>query len=358
MERLPKRLAGSPEILERLVAQGLADGLFPGATWIIWREGKGVLARGCAGRLDDRGGGAIDPSTLWDLASITKPMVTATLVMILTEEGLLHPDDSLQRFLPNYPSLAGITLRHCLSHTSGLRAWERLFDVTGGSDCVGEAVRRSERERPSGAGYTYSDLGFILVGQSLEAAAGEKLDRLASRLIFDPLGMRDTGYCPSASSRARAAPTWCHERETYLTGEVHDANCAALGGIAGHAGVFSTAGDLHRYGSALLQGGALEGSRILTAAGVAAMLANQNAPGMNGHTLGWFARPSGYLPAGDLLPQDTVGHTGFTGTSLLLAPSCSAGILLLTNRVYFNRDAGEFLRWRRLFHGAAATLLD
>jgi CubicO group peptidase (beta-lactamase class C family) len=345
------------EQLQRRVESGIEEGLYPGAAYLVFREPGGVLAEGVAGRAQQEPSVPVTPETVWDLASLTKPLATATSLLILAQEGALHLGQEVSRFFPGpSPSLAGITLRHLLTHSSGLKPWEKLHSQDLSREEIILRVRRSERARPVGAGYAYSDLGYILLGEVVESVSGRPIDRFARERVFEPLGMNRTVYRPPGEWRERIAATRCPDRARILVGEVHDGNCAAMGGVAGHAGLFGTPADLRTYARMLLNQGALEGTRILCPLAARQMMRNQNGPGISGHTLGWFTRPNGYLPAGDFLPEDTFGHTGFTGTSLLLSPSLGLAMVLLTNRVYQEREAGDFLAFRRRFHNAAAAL--
>ena len=342
---------------QQLVEQGAEDGLYLGACYRVFARAGERLAAGAAGPSRE-GGPPASAATIWDLASITKPVVTATSVLILAQEGAWHLDEEIARFLPpDSPHLAGITLRHCLTHTSGFPSWEALYGHGWSREEIVEKVRSTARARPIGRGYEYSDFNYMLLGEAVSNAADQRIDSFAAERIFRPLGMEDATFCPPADRHSRIAATYCGDRQRTLTGEVHDGNCDALGGVAGHAGLFGTLDDLTRYGRMLLGEGALDGTRILSPLAARGMMRNQNPPGMNGHTIGWFIRPSGFLPAGDFLPEDTFGHTGFTGTSLLLCPSLGIGVALLTNRVYQQRDAADFLRFRRRFHNAVAALL-
>ncbi len=343
--------------LQQLLEAGRDQSLFPGATCRIF-DRSATLFESSVGLAQPERELAAGPDTVWDLASLTKPMATATSLLILAQEGRLHLDEEVTSFLAgDSPSLAGITLRHCLTHTSGLKAWVQLHGNGWSPDEIMAKVRAAEPSRPPGAGYTYSDLGYILLGEVVRQVAGQPVAAFASSRVFEPLRMDSARFQPPEEWSDRLAATRCPDRGRVLLGEVHDGNCAALGGIAGHAGLFGSLNDVTRYGRMLLNEGELEGQRILSPQVVREMARNQNPPGMNGHTLGWFTRPSGFLPAADFLPPDTFGHTGFTGTSLVLSPSFGIGIALLTNRVYCKRDAGDFLRWRRRFHNAAAGCL-
>lgn len=345
-------------MLDALVREGLDSGLYLGAAYRVFQTPDRTLATGACGLAQEDPEIPAAETTIWDLASITKPMATATSMLILASRGAFHLDEDVGRYLHEpAPSLAGITLRHCLTHTSGLKSWQKLHSQGLARDAILGRVRASERERPPGAGYAYSDLGYILLGEVVETVAGHSLAEFARESIFEPLGMRDTRFLPPADWRCRIAATRCPERGRVLVGEVHDANCNGLGGVAGHAGLFGTLDDLQRYALMLLNLGVQGGTRVISPLAARQMMTNQNPPGINGHTLGWFIRPNGYLPAGDFLPADTFGHTGFTGTSLLLSPSLGLGTVLLTNRVYVERDAAEFLRFRRRFHNVAAGLI-
>ncbi len=344
--------------LQRLAQEGVDRGLYPGAVYAVLHVEDGLLATGAAGnaRPDPASPARLD--TVWDLASLTKPVATATSLLILAQEGALHLGQEVARFLPGEsPHLAGITLKHLLTHTSGLPPWKQYHSRGLTRAQVVAEVRSAARQTPVGRGYAYSDLGYILLGEVVAAAAGQGLADFARERIFVPLGMADTGYRPGPELASRTAATRCPDRGRVLVGEVHDGNCHAMDGIAGHAGLFGTLEDLLRYARMLMREGEREGARVLSPLAARAMMRNQNPPPLNGHTLGWFTRPNGYLPAGDFLPDDTFGHTGFTGTSLLLSPSLGAAVVLLTNRVYVDRDAAEFLAFRRRFHNGAAALL-
>lgn len=344
--------------LQQLIDEGLEAGLYLGASFRVYREGSGMLARGMVGRAQEGPDVPVQVETVWDLASITKPVATATSLLLLAEEGRFHLDEPITSFLPPLvPGLSDVTLRHCLTHSSGLRPWAQFHSRGLAREQIVAEVCASERQRPPATGYAYSDLGYILLGEVIHAVSGQRVNEFARERIFEPLGMTSTRYLPPAEWRSRIAATRCPDRGRVLIGEVHDGNCDALGGVAGHAGLFGTAGDLLTYARMLLGEGELDGVRVLSPLAARQMMRNQNPAGLNGHTLGWFTRPNGYLPAGDFLPEDTFGHTGFTGTSLLLSPSLGLVALLLTNRVYQQRDAAAFLRFRRRFHNAVAGLV-
>lgn len=346
------------QALDGLIEQGLANGLFLGAAYRVIKKPDLVLANGRMGFALQEPLTRVLANTVWDLASLTKPIATATSILILAEAGEFHLDEEIRRFLPGAgSSLEGITLRHCLTHTSGLKSWEQFHSHGWERTEILQRVIASVPENAPGTAYAYSDLGYILLGEVVEQITQRSLPQFAEDWVFDPLGIRSTRFLPPDEWARRIAATRCPDRQRVLIGEVHDGNCAAMGGVAGHAGLFGTLDDLTLYARMLLNEGELDGTRVLSRLAALQMMKNQNPPGLNGHTLGWFTRPSGYLPAADFWPEDTFGHTGFTGTSLLISPSAGIAAILLTNRVYMENDGSDFLRFRRRFHNAIAAMI-
>jgi serine-type D-Ala-D-Ala carboxypeptidase len=345
----------SPAELHALVEEGRTNGYYPGAAYRVLRYPDQVLAEGVVGLAQVGPDVPVTLGTIWDMASLTKPMATATSILLLAEAGKLHLEEEVGAFLPaGSPALTGITLRHLLTHSAGLKPYDRFPAGTPRKEVL-RRIEGAERQRPPGTGYTYSDLGYILLGDVVEAVTGKTEAEFAKERIYTPLGMKDSGYLPDASLKPRMAQTRDPDLGV-LAGVVHDPLARMMDGIAGHAGLFSTLDDVTRYATMILGSGEAFGKRILGPSAVGLMRKNHNPPGINGHTIGWFIRPNGYLPAGDFLPDDTFGHTGFTGTSLLISPSLGLAAILLTNRVYYDKDSTPFLRFRRLFHNAVAAL--
>jgi CubicO group peptidase (beta-lactamase class C family) len=350
------------EQVDAVVRRGLEQRLYSATVYALVRseEVTAVRAFGWLGEARDSAApGAAALDSLFDLASLTKPVATAASMLALAEDGALHLEEPVGRFLPveGEDPLESVTLRHLLTHSSGLPAWRRYHSQDLPREEIVRRVRRTERERPIGARFVYSDLGYILLGEVVEAVAGQGLAEFARRRLFEPLGMQDTGFLPGEPQRDRIAATRCPDRERVLVGEVHDGNAAAMGGVAGHAGLFGTAPDLARFARMLLRGGQGEGRRVLGPLTVAAMGRNALPAELGGCGLGWFTRPNGMLPVGDFLPGDAFGHTGFTGTSMVVVPSLDLAAVWLTNRVYSESDGGAFLPLRRRFHNAVAGAL-
>ncbi|HEV2985613.1 MAG TPA: serine hydrolase, partial [Vicinamibacterales bacterium] len=289
---------------------------------------------------------AMTEDTIFDLASLTKVVATTTSVMKLMEEGRIRLNDPVASFIPEFGKYGknGTTIRHLLTHTSGLRPDLELDVEFNGPE---EAIRRAIEEVPTGPlgeRFVYSDINFFLLGDIVRRVSGERLDRYAKTQIFDPLGMRDTGFLPPESLRPRIAPTercrtlaWpCGGPELpFLRGVVHDPTARRMDGVAGHAGLFSTAADLSRFCRMLLGGGRLGNARILSAATVARMTSPSTPAGMRDvRGLGWDIDSSYSSNRGELFPIGSFGHTGFTGTSLWLDPGSKSYIVFLSNRVH------------------------
>src|SRR5262245_51758817 len=284
--------------------------------------------------------------TIFDLASLTKVVATTPSVMQLVEAGKIRLADPVARFIPEFARYRKdtITIGHLLTHTSGLRPDLELEAEFSGAE---EAVRRAAEEvplAPPGDRFIYSDINFFLLGDIVRRASGEPLSQYASRHIFAPLGMTETTFLPPGSLRSRIAPTercaalaWpCGRADIpFLRGIVHDPTARRMDGVAGHAGLFSTASDLSRYCRSLLAGGRLGSVRVLSAATVARMIAPSTPAGMRDvRGLGWDLDSSYSANRGELFPIGSFGHTGFTGTSLWLDPESKSYVIFLSNRVH------------------------
>src|SRR5436190_4576406 len=318
----------------------------PGAVILVGR-GDAVVYSGVFGNR------AIAPEpetmkedTIFDLASLTKVVATTTSVMKLVEEGKLRLNDPVVQFIPEFARYGKkeITIRHLMTHMSGLRPDLELTAEFAGAD---EAIRRAAEEKPvarPGERFIYSDINYFLLGDIVRRVSGERLDAYAKREVFDPLGMTDTTFLPPESLKARIAPTercatlgWpCNTPGVpFLRGVVHDPTARRMGGVAGHAGLFSTAADLSRFCRMLLGGGRLGDVRILADATVARMTAPSTPPAIpEVRALGWDIDTPYSANRGDLFPLGSFGHTGFTGTSLWLDPHTKGYVIFLSNRVH------------------------
>jgi CubicO group peptidase (beta-lactamase class C family) len=274
--------------------------------------------------------------TLYDLASLTKIVATTSMAMILVDEGRLDLDRPVQDFLPGFsgPGKEAVTVRHLLTHSSGLEATAPLFKEIRGKAAYVERIQALDLVYSPGSRSVYSDLGIILLGEVLEQAAGQPLEAFVRERVLDPLGMRDTTFRPPAELRPRIAPTefdaW---RGRLIQGEVHDENAFAMGGVAPHAGLFGTAGDLARFAQMMLNGG----RPIISRETVELFTRKAGIPGSD-RALGWDTKSAEGSSAGTLFSPTSFGHTGFTGTSLWIDPERQIFLILLTNRVHPTRE--------------------
>jgi CubicO group peptidase (beta-lactamase class C family) len=322
--------------IDRVIERGIRAGGYPGASVVVGRKGAAVWEKGF-GRLGWTGdAGAVVPErTIYDLASLTKVVGTTTAIMILFDEGKIHLDDRVIQYIPEFGGGAKdyVTIRMLLEHRSGLPAGRDLWRLASTPEEARAAVISTPLFAPPGQYVEYSDLGADMLGFVVEVVSGEKLDRFLDTRVFGPLGMSDTRFLPDASLRGRIAPTELNPPRGYpLRGEVHDENAYALGGVAGHAGLFSTASDLAVFAQMLLNGGSYNGTRIVADSTV--RLFTRRAAGTR--AMGWDTC-GGKGSCGTYLSSSAYGHTGFTGTSLWIDPEREMFVVLLTNRVHAAR---------------------
>ena len=335
----------------------MRDSAFPGAVAVVG-SASGTLATVATGRLDWSEATATDERTIWDLASLTKVIGTTSAMMQLVAAGKVSIDAPVQRYLPRWavPNAERVTIRHLLLHTAGLRAHRPLYTETSDPESAKALVYSTPLDTVPGARTVYSDLGIILLGEIIESITGEKLDAYLRRAVFEPLGMHDTMFNPPTSLLPRIAPTeidpW---RGRHVRGEVHDENAFRLGGVAPHAGLFSTAHDLARFARMYLNGGMLDSVRVLDAATIE-LFTRAADRSFSTRALGWDTA-DGRNSAGRLMSDRAFGHTGFTGTSIWIDPAADVFVVLLTNRVNPTRANMRIAAVRRSVADAAMTVM-
>jgi CubicO group peptidase (beta-lactamase class C family) len=338
--------------LDSIVAVGIAEGAAPGAALAVGRWGRLVHLRGY-GRIDIAPNApAVTDSTMFDMASLTKVVATTTAAMILEDEGKLNLDAPVRTYLPELTDSAksGITVRMIVTHSGGFEAFAPLWrEHRGRADYLAQINARPLAYTP-GDSTIYSDWDFVLMGFIIEHITGMALDQFVSSRVWQPLNMHDTGFNPLASGAmpadsdctaafrpdnpllARIAMTEIDTayRHTHIHGIVHDENACALGGVAGHAGLFSSARDVAVFCQMLLSGGQYGGVRLIQPTTVARWTARQSSK--SSRALGWDT-PSEHSSAGRYFSPRSFGHTGFTGTSIWVDPERGLFVVLLTNRV-------------------------
>jgi serine-type D-Ala-D-Ala carboxypeptidase len=334
--KAPRAVGMSSERLAKIdhvVERGISAGGYPGAAVVVGRRGAAVWEKGF-GKLswESSSTRVSADKTIYDLASLTKVVGTTTAIMVLYDEGKIHLDDPVSVYIPEFSGGAKdrVTVRMLLEHRSGLPAGRDLWRSAHSPEEARAEVISTPLGCEPGRCYEYSDLGADMLGFIVEAASGERLDRFLDERVFQPLGMTDTFFRPADSLKARVAPTEVAPPRGYpLQGEVHDENAYALGGVAGHAGLFSTAADLAVFAQMMLNGGEYNGTRIVADSTVA--LFTKRAAGTR--ALGWDTC-GGSGSCGQYLGEDAYGHTGFTGTSIWMDPDRDMFVVLLTNRVH------------------------
>ncbi|HXF81699.1 MAG TPA: serine hydrolase [bacterium] len=361
---------GGLRALEALLAEGTRDGVFPGAVALVARGGV-------AGWHHAHGYAQLTPRrrpatrrTLYDLASLTKVLAALPVALALVERGILRLDAPVREVLPEFADGARsqVTFRQLLAHTSGLPAWRPLYLRATGRQAVLAEICRTPLEADPGRKVEYSDLGILLLGFAMELLAGARIDALARTYVIAPLGLRETLYTPPPALRPRCAATEAghgYEREKVgdegagypwkpdvLVGEVHDGNAHyALGGVAPHAGLFSTAWEVAVVAQRWLRPGGW-----LSPALVAEATRDQRA-GAEGYPrgLGWVLHHEGTFF--DAFGPRAFGHTGFTGTSVAIDPDADLVAVLLTNRVHLGGGNTKIIDFRRRFHRAVREAL-
>jgi uncharacterized protein YbbC (DUF1343 family)/CubicO group peptidase (beta-lactamase class C family) len=356
---LDSRLA----VLDPVIADAIAQQQIPGAVLIVGHDGQVVYRKAYGSRAIEPRREAMTIDTIFDCASLSKVIATTTAIMQLWEQGKIRMNDPVARYLPEFAQNGkqDITVRQLLVHYSGLAPDLDLTKPWDGKETAYRMASEEAPERPPGAAFVYSDINFVVLGALVERLSGESLDEYSAKHIFEPLGMKDTRFLPPKSWEPRIAPTEEDENHHLLRGVVHDPTARRMGGVAGHAGVFSNADDLAILAQALLDGG----RNILTSPTVAKMTAPQQP--VNGTVLrgfGWDIDSPLSTNRGELLPVGSYGHTGFTGTSLWIDPATKTYIVLLTNAVHMNvlpekqKGSAVSLRTKVATAVAAALALD
>ena len=340
--------------LDSIMNVALAEHVAPGASLAVGRYGHIVHIKGY-GRLDTAQTSAtVDENSIYDMASLTKVIATTTATMMLEEQGLLDLDRTVASYLPEFNAAdkATITLRHLITHTGGLEAFAALYkEFQGREQYLAQINARPAKSLP-GVAMIYSDWDMILTQLIIEKITGQPLDRFVAERIFTPLGMTSTMFTPdSAAFFDRIAPTEIDSvRGGLVRAKVHDENAWAMGGVAGHAGLFSSARDLTIFAQMLLNGGEYNGVRIVKASTVARWTAPQTR--ISSRALGWDT-PSKNSSSGNYFSPRSFGHTGFTGTSMWIDPERGMFVILLTNRVNPKRDNQRHVPLRRAIADAA-----
>ncbi len=322
--------------IDGVIDRAIGRKMFRGAVVLVARQGKIAYVKSFGHRALVPSEEPMTRDTIFDMASITKPVATASSVMVLLEQGKLRVDDTYVRHLPAFDSNGkrAITIEHLLRHRAGLIPDNPIGDFANGPATAWKNLEAIKLLSAPGDKFAYSDVGFMFLGRLVDTLGGKPLDEFASENLFKPLGLKDTSFKPDASKLPRIAPT---ERENgkMIRGVVHDPRARALGGVAGHAGLFSTADDLAVFAQMLLDGGkGINGERVLSPLTIRKMIDAADTPPNQRRGLGWdVATPYSGL-RGALFGEPSFGHTGFTGTSLWVDPETKTIVIMLTSRLH------------------------
>jgi CubicO group peptidase (beta-lactamase class C family) len=348
-----------------ILRQAIADQAFPGAALAVTRGGSLVASQGFGRFTYDDDASPIQPDTVFDLASLTKVVATTSVAMLLYERGQLPLDAPLARFLPDFVSLApkhqqaareAVTIRMLLAHSSGLPAYEKLFEFAPTRDDLIRAALTARLVTTPGTRADYSDIGFILLGEVLARQAGLELDLFARQEIFTPLGMAHTRFIPPPELKTAIPPTEDDQkfRKQIIQGEVNDENAYVMGGVAPHAGLFASATDLAIFAECMLR----RGAPILKPETVKLFTHREASPPGTSRTLGWDTPSPTESSSGRHFSPLSFGHLGFTGTSLWIDPARKLSVTLLTNRTWPDRASQAIRQVRPQVHDAIVEALE
>jgi uncharacterized protein YbbC (DUF1343 family) len=325
--------------IDEAIAAEIMKKQLPGAVVLVGRQGKVVWRHAYGNRTLEPQTEPMTPDTIFDLASLTKVVATATSVMILVERGQIRLGDPVARYIPEFAEMGkrNITVEQLMTHRSGFPPDNDIKDYEQGPARAFENIWHLAPISEAGSRFIYSDVNYIVLAELIRRVSGKPLDEFSAENIFRPLGMKDTAFKLAARLQPRIAPTEKRE-DHWMRGEVHDPRAYLLGGVAGHAGLFSTADDLAIYCQMILGHGQYRGARVLSPMGVTRMTearaSGGNASDGNARGLGWDVMTGYSSNRGDLFPLGSFGHTGFTGTSIWIDPASETFVVFLSNRVH------------------------
>ncbi|MBD3226328.1 MAG: serine hydrolase [Caldithrix sp.] len=355
---------------DTVIQKAIQQGDIPGAVLLVLRHGKSAYYKAYGHRQIVPEKEVMTKNTIFDVASITKPVATATSAMMLLEQGKLRLLDLVSHYFPHFKAWKGedgrrrsIRIIHLLTHTSGLPPYAPVEELktrfgTSQPDSLFDYIAKVDRQHAPGKRFIYSCLNFITLQRIIEKISGESLSALSEKYIFDPLSMQDTYFLPDDSVIDQCAPTEIYKDEGLLRGKVHDPLARLMMECnSGNAGLFSTAGDMAIFAQMMLNNGQLNGKRILSAASVKAMTELPIGYEKFGRGLGWDLNSAYASNQGDLLSEATYGHTGYTGTSIVIDPINDLAIILMTNRVH-PEDTGNVVRLRSLVANVVASAIE
>lgn len=342
-----------------MINKSIQDSIFPGGVLLVAKDGKIIYHKAYGHLTYEVKSEKTNINTIYDLASLTKVIATTTSVMILVSQGKLDLLKPVQFYLPDFTgeNKEKVLVQNLLLHNSGLTAWKKFYSFCKNDEDVIQDILITPLEYETSSKTVYSDLGMILMGKIIEKISCKRLDVFCKEEIFNPLGMRDTYFNPPAELKKRIAPTELDNywRMKQIHGEVHDETAYLLNGVAGHAGLFSTAKDISILLQMILQKGFYQGKSFIDSQVVD--LFTKRFSENSSRALGWDTK-SEQNSAGKLLSQNSIGHTGFTGTSCWVDKDRNLIIIFLSNRVYQTRENTKIINFRPELHNAIVKIID
>ncbi len=339
--------------VDLLMESAITDSVFPAAVLLFGKDNQVLYNKAFGHFTYDKDSKEVTTNSIFDLASVSKVVSTTSAAMILVSEGKLNIDDKVITYLPEFNNNGkeNITIRNLLLHNSGLAAFKKYYDQYSSAEEVINDIMNLELDNPVGEKYVYSDLGMITLQKVIEKIANKPLDVFIHDKLFEKLGMNHTMYNPSSEEKINCVPTELDDfwRMRLLQGEVHDERAYLLNGVAGHAGLFSTASDLSKFVELLLNNGNYEGEQIINSDIVEEWTTRQDE--QSDRALGWDTKSTnGYSSAGQYFSKYSFGHTGYTGTSIWVDKESKLFVILLTNRVHPTRANSKISKLRPLIH--------
>lgn len=340
--------------VDQIIENAIVDSSFPGAVLLVSKDGEILHEKAYGNFTYDPTSSKVELNSIFDLASVSKVVGTTTAAMMLIDRGKLNLNDKVIKYLPEFNNHGkeNITIKNLLLHNSGLAPFKKYYDVYSTSAEVINDIMNLSPEQVLGTKYVYSDLGMITLQQVIERISGKSLDKFLDENLFKPLGMNSTMYNPPPELKEKCMPTEFDDfwRMRQLQGEVHDERAYMLNGVAGHAGLFSTAPDLAIFLQLLLQKGSYEDKQYIKPETIELFIKKQSDQSSRG--IGWDTKSPEGSSAGKYFSLLSYGHTGYTGTSVWTDPTKKIFVIFLTNRVYPTRNNSKLFRVRPLVHDA------
>ncbi|MEO8231976.1 MAG: serine hydrolase [Ignavibacteriota bacterium] len=356
----PQNASDQFKDVDSVINNAIVDEAFPGAVVLVWKDGKIIFEKAFGNFTYDKTSPKVNTNTIYDLASVTKVVATTTATMICYDRKLFSLDDKVVKYIPEFGvnGKENITIKNLLLHNSGLVAWKKFYERNLTANEVLKEIYSAELEYKTGEKMIYSDLGIITLGKIIEKVTGKSLDVFCKDEIFVPLKMNSTFYNPPDSLKKLCAPT---ELDNYwrmktLQGEVHDETSAMLNGVAGHAGLFSTAEDISKLMAMLMNKGKLNDKQLIQQGTIEYFTKRYSDE--SSRAIGWDTKSETGSSSGNYFSKNSFGHTGYTGTSIWADPERDLFVVFLTNRVYPTRENGKLGKVRPELHDTIIKCLE